>query len=846
MKSLAAHWYPAVLVAIVMALCLLSYTTPAHSYPTNQCAADRYGSNLNCTSNDVGITNIRIVGDVTSCTGGTTVPLDLEITVNFATPNRWDIGVFVPNDGKSAQNTSANGGAASCSVGILPTTSPFLNLDNDGCGDGNKDINGGTGNGFLYMTGATVLCQAVSGSNGYLYIPFAVSWDNQASPAGGTCNTIADTVPNNAAKCTLATVDYGKVTVVVMPSITNTDGLTFVNSGDSVNYTVVITNTTGVSLSGAVFKDPEVTGIDVTSDPIQCSASGGASCPADLTKASMQGVGITIPNMPAGSSVTFTITATLTGAPPDTRTNTASVTVGGQTKSASDTDRIVGTIAIIPTTISQYGTPGTLMVFNYTLYNFGGLEDDITLTAASNQGWTWQIWNDAGTKVADNDPGTPEPSTAVVENVQPGGGTKNFIIKVQIPSSPAPDIGTIDTTTITATSGNNPSKTATATAVTTVSGPLTLTPNNESAGGQSSSVFYDHRVQNNTASSPTVTFTMTFTGPSCTNWTYVAPSFVTLSPFGGYADVTARVNIPSTAAINDTCTVTVRADSSSGDIATATDTTTVKGIVLYSDPSYTDESYIYPAGSFVYARIFGTLSRPYKFYWYDSSGALRTTSACYTGPGTLSNTYPPFPEPGIPDPFGTWQVVVRYDNTSPYRCDDVTASSPTFAQTNFYVGPDHLNATYTGANPSVGSTISIPITLHDRYSNPHTIPLDPTTGNVVSGNPPTTKDPLKITVTVSGSATITAYCNDPNDSSSCTSIAPAQTVTFNLPASGALKGTATIKITDSVRETVTITPDTYNSALYGSSIAAPNDRDESAQVTFVRRRMRILIWREVQ
>ncbi|MFA4829651.1 MAG: hypothetical protein WC855_14590 [Thermodesulfovibrionales bacterium] len=823
-KFRAARLWRGLLVIGIVATCLLSHTTTAHAFGPTQCAASRNGSDVNCNAGDVSITNIQVIGDVTSCTGGTNVTLDLEVTVNFDVPTRYDIGIFISSDGKSPQYLPPTG-AASCSVAILPNSSPFLNKDGptDTCGDGNRnEIGGGTGSGILYMPGVTVPCQALSGSNGKLYTPFVVSWDQNKTPPGAVCSSINDPFPDAPSKCNASNIDQGTgiINVVVMPTITKTDGIgvEFKNSGDTTTYTVVITNTTGVTLSGAVFKDPAVTNIDVTSDPIICSANG-TTCPADLAKASMQGAGITIPDMPANSSVTFTITATLTGTPPDTLTNTASVTVGGQTKTASDTDRIVGTIAIIPTSISQYGTQGASVIYNYTLHNFGGSSDTISLLAGSNKGWPTQLSSSSITVAA--------------------GGSANFTLTVQIPAGAT--IGTIDTTTITATSGNNPSKTATAAAVTTVSGPLTLTPCTisnpcEGAGGKSSSVFYDHRVQNNTASSQTVTFSTTVPG-SCIGWTAVPPSNVTLAPFGGYQDVTVRVNIPATVAINDTCTVTVTATDSSGNSASTADKTTVKGIVLYSNPAYTDESYIFPAGNRVYGKAFGAdATKYYRFYWYDSSNVLQSTFEPTLGM-TLSDDYD-IPATGL---FGTWRVEVWRLNAS--------GGNPValHVQTNFYVGPDHLNATYTftGMNPSMGSNVTIPITLHDRYSTPHVVPLDPSTGNVVSGSL-TTKDPLKITVTVStlehpSSAMITEYCNP-----TCTAITPAQTVTFNLPATGATKGTATITITDSAKETVWITPDTYDYALYGSSITPPPGRDEPATVTFVRRRMRILDWREVQ
>ena len=804
-KFLTAQLWRGLLVISIVAACLLSHTMTVYAFPVNQCAGPRYGENLNCTAGDVSITGMRIVGDTTSCIGETNITVDLEITVNFAVPDRWDIGIFISNDGKSPQLLPASGGAASCSVGILPPSSPFLNLDGptDTCGDGNKDIGGGTGSGLTYMTNVTVSCQALTGSGGNLYIPFVVSWDNQKTPPGAICTSIADPVPNTKSKCNAPTIAQGTVSVVVLPTITNSDGITTIKSGNTTNYTVVITNTTGDTLTNAVFNDPAVTGINVNS--VTCA---GAACPCvSCSVAAMQGAGITIPSMPVGSSVTFTINATLTGNPGDTRTNTASVTVGGKTNSASDTDTIVGDIAILPTSSSKYGSPGTLVVHNYTLYNFSGSAANISLSALSNQGWTVQL------------------STSSVTLPETVGSSANFTVTV---TAGAP-IGTVDVTTITATSGSN---TATATAVTTVSSPLTLTPTPlYGSGGKVSSVFYDHRVQNNTASSQTVTFSTVLSGTCTGGWTAIPPATVTLAAFGGYKDIVVQVNIPSGALLTDVCIAETTA--SAGTTASAIDTTTVKNLVLYSEGGYTKESYIFPTGNDVYARAYGTLAATtYKFCWYDSSNALRRTSTIYTGPGILSDTYLTLPN----TPLGTWIVEVQQKSAA--QACNLAPNSTYFAQSKFYVGPDHLNASYTyaGANPSVNSNVTIDLALHDRSIPNHVVPLDPSSGNVVQGNPPTTKDPLKITVTVSGSATITEYCNP-----TCTAITPAQTVTFNL---NATTGTATITITDTARETVTITPSSYNSALYGSSLTPT--RDESTTVTFVRRRMRILDWREVQ
>jgi len=321
----------------------------AHAFGNTQCAGDRFGSNLGCTANDVQITQMQALNSPPSCIGGGTVTLDLLLTVNFGSPSRWDVGIFLSNDGKDPQLTVANGGSNSCSVAILPTTSPFLNLDSNGgtdtCGDGNGAIGGGTGSGQLTMTGVTVTCQALS-NTGQLWVPFVVSWDNQASPSGLTCRTIADPVPNTKSKCNAPVIGLTPQ-VIVLPTITKTDGKTQITPGDPTTYTVRITNNTGITLStgnsnAAVFKDPAVTNLGVSS--VTCAVTTGtATCPAvgSVTVAAMQGAGITIPSMANGSVVTFTVNATLNNNPTGTLTNTATVTSNGQTASVSDVDTIV-------------------------------------------------------------------------------------------------------------------------------------------------------------------------------------------------------------------------------------------------------------------------------------------------------------------------------------------------------------------------------------------------------------------------------------------------------------------------------------------------------------------------
>lgn len=358
---------------LLSAVILLLHAGVAHAFGATECAASRKASDLVCTANDVSITGISVApGGPTSCVGGSTINIDLDVTVNFSVPDRWDIGIFLVNDGKNPKLLPANGGASTCSVAVLPTTSPFLNLDPgpwggvlDTCGDGNGSINGGTGSGVLRVTGVPVSCRALTSSGGKLYIPFVVTWDNQSSPSGSTCASNLDPLPNTTSKCnspdvTVPTeVAYGTVDLVVLPTITKTDGIAVVTAGDTVDYSVVITNTTGDTLSGAVFKDPAVA--NLTANSVSCAASGGATCPASPTVGAMQGAGISIPDMPVNSSITFTINATVSASTPaGTLANTATVTVNGQTNSATDTDTVIRKLAasksFAPASIAVGGT----------------------------------------------------------------------------------------------------------------------------------------------------------------------------------------------------------------------------------------------------------------------------------------------------------------------------------------------------------------------------------------------------------------------------------------------------------------------------------------------------------
>lgn len=326
----------------------------AAPFPPTSCAAERFGSDLGCTANDVNITAITLAAGNPSCVSGTPVTLDLNLELNFASPDRWDIGIFIANDGKLPTVLPANGGAGSCSVEVLPISLPpngdaFLDLDGapqgtaDTCGDGNSAFvplpPTPIGSGIKRMTGVTLPCFATAASGGNLFVPFVVSWDNQKSPIGGVCTSNQYPVPNTTSKCN-APASTVSIPVVVLPKISKTHTGTTFNPGDNITYTVTIFNDSGGTLQAMFFRDPAI--LKLTVNNVTCSAAAGASCPA-VSVADMQGSpGIAIPsaNLPNNSTLTFTLDATIASLPTaqvgDVLSNVASVSIGGNTNTATD------------------------------------------------------------------------------------------------------------------------------------------------------------------------------------------------------------------------------------------------------------------------------------------------------------------------------------------------------------------------------------------------------------------------------------------------------------------------------------------------------------------------------
>jgi hypothetical protein len=152
------------------------------------CLQDRMGDPVNCTANDVRITDVTdiVVTDDGCAAPGDTVTFNATLVVVTTATQRYDIGLFVGVDGVQALS-------GDCRVRTLPTSPPpFYNFDNDACGDTSSAgiIN-------LPVKNLTVNCVDLNGDK-QLDFANCTSWRQNDN---FTCNGPANVVAGTPAKC---------------------------------------------------------------------------------------------------------------------------------------------------------------------------------------------------------------------------------------------------------------------------------------------------------------------------------------------------------------------------------------------------------------------------------------------------------------------------------------------------------------------------------------------------------------------------------------------------------------------------------------------------------------------
>jgi uncharacterized repeat protein (TIGR01451 family) len=224
---------------------------------------------------------------------------------------------------------------------------------------------------------------------------FTVNAAVAASATGSIANTATIAAPGGVTDPDLtnnSATDTDTVNVIADLSITKTDGVTSATPGGSTTYTIVVSNNGPSAVSGATVSD--ILPAAIASDTFTAVASGGGS---GFTASGSGDINDTV-DMPVGTTITYTVNASIASSASGNLVNTATVTApAGVTdpdltnNSASDTDALGGqvTLLVAKTDGSATYTPGGTATYTITVSNTGPSDaTDVTVTDALPAGVT--------------------------------------------------------------------------------------------------------------------------------------------------------------------------------------------------------------------------------------------------------------------------------------------------------------------------------------------------------------------------------------------------------------------------------------------------------------------------
>ncbi len=165
-------------------------------------------------------------------------------------------------------------------------------------------------------------------------------------------------------------------------SITKTDGVTSVNSGDTLTYTIVASNAGPSAVTGATVSDTFPAAC--TTATWTCAASGGGTCAASGSGTIADSV-----NLPVGASVTYTAACATNASTPNGTviSNTATIAApasatdpvpGNNTATDTTTATLLGTSVSATKSVTTSGTlPGSSVTYTIVIANGGpGVQGD--------------------------------------------------------------------------------------------------------------------------------------------------------------------------------------------------------------------------------------------------------------------------------------------------------------------------------------------------------------------------------------------------------------------------------------------------------------------------------------
>ncbi|HEY2413809.1 MAG TPA: right-handed parallel beta-helix repeat-containing protein [Pirellulaceae bacterium] len=323
-------------------------------------------------------------------------------------------------------------------------------------------------------------------------ITYTVTGTVSPTAAGALANTATVTAPagvtdNNPTNNVATDVD-----TVVLPStdlqISKTDGVTSVNAGSPLTYTIIVSNAGPTAVTGATVTDTfpaAFTGASFTT-----SQSGGASGFSNGSGNINQTV-----NLPVGSSITYTVNGTVSPTATGNLSNTATVTgpagvteINTGNNTATDTDTVIAALPDLTITKDDSPDPvtaGQNLTYTITVNNTGtAAAQNVQLSDTLPAGTTFvSLAAPAGWSNATPTVGGTGTITSTRSSLAAGVSAQTFTLVVKTGASLA-DGSTITntaniSTTSTESNPNDDMATATTTVATTADVSISKTENTD-------------------------------------------------------------------------------------------------------------------------------------------------------------------------------------------------------------------------------------------------------------------------------------------------------------------------------------------------------------------------------
>ncbi len=507
-----------------------------------------------------------------------------------------------------------------------------------------------TGSGGSITTNFSDTVNLPAGSS----ITYTVVAQIASSATGDLTNTVtishpADTTPDDNTASDTDTPNYQADLYV-----TKTDGSATYTPGVGVTYTVVIGNNGPSDVSGAVLTDNLPA--QAASWTWTCSGASGGATGCDGYGPGNANFSDTV-NLPANSSITYTVTVTIPSSATGDLVNTASIALptgvtdtDNTNNTATDTDTQNSQAAISVTKddgVTQY-VPGTSLTYTITVTNSGpsdalgvSVSDAIPTQFTS---WTWTCVTTGGATCTGSGGSITTNFSDTVD--MPAGSSITYTVAAQIASSATGDL----TNTV------------------TISHPADTTPGDNSASDTDTSnpqadlsVTKDDGVTV-VAPGSTITYTVTVSnaGPSDATGTTVSdPKPAQIDTWdwacaaqtggasgcdgvsGSTTDFSDTVNLPAGASITYTVTAHISASASNGTLTNTVTVTPPAGVTDSTPGDNSDDDVdqivAQPSGDFT-----KTLLATNQTFTADPSvaiGEILTYEITFTVPagGTLPN-----------------------------------------------------------------------------------------------------------------------------------------------------------------------------------------------------------------